>query len=108
MLTDKTKFRKVRTFSDIENDPRIEMVDKDEDGYWAYFNPGWVSDSTECVTMRGDTVPELCERVNYSSPSYCKSCNTHMLGNEGWPNKSSYSGYLCDQCNHDLSANNGQ
>ena len=49
--------------------------------------------------MRGDTVRELCEKVNYSSPAYCAEpgCESHLLGHRGWFAKN-LNGYICDSC----------
>lgn len=66
-----SNFKKVRTFKDIQNDPRVDEFYKEYDtpfsnrySYWCYLEYGWRSSSSECHTIHERTIKEICDEIN--------------------------------------------
>lgn len=59
------------------------VVEKDEDGWWAYYADGWKS-STDTVgaqhTDHADTKREIMRLVRSAIPCNCKQCTARTCG----------------------------
>ncbi len=52
---------------------KIELLEKDSDGYWAYLKPGFISDM-ETHMVHEDTVKELMEGIRGIEECDCEDC----------------------------------
>lgn len=59
------KFKKVRTIEQLELDPRVESLYKDEDGWWLQLADGyeWAPNST---LIHEDTISACCGLLNWA------------------------------------------
>lgn len=57
------KFKKVKSLKDIENDPRVTDIYKDEDGWWGSLADGYEW-CPEAQIFRENTIKEMCYVLN--------------------------------------------
>ena len=62
------KYKKVRTYKDIENDERVISIEKEGDryegsSYWIYLKDGYLIDGME-ISIHEDTIKKCCFVLN--------------------------------------------
>lgn len=70
--------KKLRTLKDIENDPRVDSIHKENDGfnpngglsYWCYLKKGYIVPDMECGTIHECTVKEVIEMLDTAVPEW--------------------------------------
>jgi len=66
-----TKFKKVHTKKEIENDPRVSSIHQEDDGcwetpaYWCYLKSGWQAYGNQQHTIHERTIKDICDELNY-------------------------------------------
>jgi hypothetical protein len=63
----------------ILKDPRVDMVYKDQDGWWMELKTGWAFDPADppyggCHTISEDTLRELKSHLDLVYPCACACC----------------------------------
>ncbi len=59
---------------------KIDIIEKDEDGYWAYLKRGFCFDDRGLHTIHEDTKTEILSCIREIKPCFCSSC----IKGEGW------------------------
>lgn len=54
--------------------PMIQLVEKDDDGYWAYSQPGFYFPMMGCHTAHEDTQADLLSVIRTVAPCNCDEC----------------------------------
>jgi len=68
------KYKKCRTLSDIQNDPRVseihsEIGNEGQNSWWCYLRAGWqLGSNLTCHTSHEDTIRAICDDVNGAIP----------------------------------------
>ena len=61
------RFKKIRSWSDLENDPRVEQVSDErasDDGYWVYLKPDYINEHMECGIIHERTFADIRRQMN--------------------------------------------
>ena len=64
-----TKMRVPKKYED-----KLELIERDMDGVWAYTNVGYRFSSTDAHTAVTDTQKELMKDIRSIEPCSCKQC----------------------------------
>ena len=60
------KFKKCRTKKDIENDPRVDEIWHENEGFerdsswWCYLKPGWQAYGNQQHSIHEETIKDVC------------------------------------------------
>ena len=58
---------------------KIELIEKDMDGVWAYTEKGYKFESSDCHTERQDNQKELYKAIRTVVPCDCKQCQAEEV-----------------------------
>lgn len=64
------KFKKARTLKDIRNDPRVDEIWSESEGFdnnfgwWCYVKIGWQVGSEQMHGMHEPTIKDICRIIN--------------------------------------------
>ena len=64
-----------KTLQTVLADSRVcEIVDerRDDNGYWVYFNPGWINPETETHSIHETTIAEIKRQLRGMVPCECE------------------------------------
>tara|TARA_R100000935_G_scaffold22484_1_gene41398 strand:- start:601 stop:855 length:255 start_codon:yes stop_codon:yes gene_type:complete len=60
------KFKRVKTWKDVTNDPRVDSVEvtNEDSKYWVYLKFPYYNCITQCMSLPCRTVEEACWNLN--------------------------------------------
>ena len=56
--------KKAKTIAEIQADPRVDSLHKEESGWWLYLRSGWTCPAMECGTIHESTIKECAELLH--------------------------------------------
>ena len=84
-----TKYKKSKEIIKMRNytgmkiakkyEDKIELIEKDMDGVWAYTEKGYKFESSDCHTERQDNQKELYKAIRTVVPCDCKQCQAEEV-----------------------------
>jgi hypothetical protein len=69
-----TKFKKLRTLADIKNDPRVDSIHHEDEGFesdsswWCYLKSGWQAYGNQQHTIHEETIKQIIDVLEDAEP----------------------------------------